>query len=51
MDRFVPIGERIVVYRRRRGLSQTKLAHLVGRSENWLSQIGGRRRASSPTSW
>jgi transcriptional regulator with XRE-family HTH domain len=39
MDRFVPIGERIAVYRRRRGLSQTKLAHLVGRSENWLSQI------------
>lgn len=39
MDRFVPIGERIAVYRRRRGLSQVKLANLVGRSENWLSQI------------
>jgi transcriptional regulator with XRE-family HTH domain len=39
MDRVVPIGERLAAYRRRRGLSQAKLAHLVGRSENWLSQI------------
>jgi transcriptional regulator with XRE-family HTH domain len=39
MDRFVPIGERLAAYRRRRGLSQAKLAHLVGRSESWLSQI------------
>lgn len=39
MDRFVPIGERIRIYRTRRGLSQIKLANLVGRSENWLSQI------------
>ena len=39
MDRFVPIGERIRIYRTRRGLSQIKLANLIGRSENWLSQI------------
>lgn len=34
-----PIGERIAIYRRRRGLSQKKLAGLVGRSESWLSQV------------
>ncbi|GAA0534985.1 helix-turn-helix transcriptional regulator [Saccharopolyspora thermophila] len=34
-----PIGERIRVYRRRRGLSQSALAGLVGRSESWLSQV------------
>jgi transcriptional regulator with XRE-family HTH domain len=33
------IGERIAFYRRRRGLSQVVLAHLVGRSEDWLSKI------------
>jgi transcriptional regulator with XRE-family HTH domain len=33
------IGERIAAYRRRRGLSQTALAALVGRSESWLSQV------------
>lgn len=33
------IGERIAAYRRRRGLSQTVLAGLVGRSESWLSQV------------
>jgi transcriptional regulator with XRE-family HTH domain len=33
------IGERIAVYRRRRGLSQAALAGLVGRSESWLSQV------------
>lgn len=32
-------GERIAVYRRRRGLSQGALAGLVGRSESWLSQV------------
>jgi transcriptional regulator with XRE-family HTH domain len=32
-------GERIAVYRRRRGLSQAALAGLVGRSESWLSQV------------
>lgn len=35
----MPIGERIRVYRRRRGLSQPVLAQLVGRSESWLSQV------------
>lgn len=33
------MGERIGVYRRRRGLSQQVLAGLVGRSESWLSQV------------
>ncbi|MEV4283258.1 helix-turn-helix transcriptional regulator [Actinoplanes xinjiangensis] len=33
------IGERIAAYRRRRGLSQTTLAGLIGRSESWLSQV------------
>ena len=33
------IGERIAMYRRRRGLSQAALAGLVGRSESWLSQV------------
>jgi transcriptional regulator with XRE-family HTH domain len=35
----IPIGERIKLYRRRRGLSQPKLAQLIGRSESWLSQV------------
>jgi transcriptional regulator with XRE-family HTH domain len=39
VNRFVAIGERIALYRRRRGLSQVKLAGLVGRSESWLSQV------------
>lgn len=34
-----PIGERIRMYRRRRGLKQAELAGLVGRSESWLSQV------------
>ena len=34
-----PIGERIAIYRRRRNISQTVLAGLVGRSESWLSQV------------
>lgn len=33
------VGERIAFYRRRRGLTQTVLAGLVGRSEDWLSKI------------
>jgi transcriptional regulator with XRE-family HTH domain len=33
------LGERIAYYRRRRGLSQVKLAGLLGRSESWLSQV------------
>ena len=34
-----PIGERIAIYRRRRSISQTVLAGLIGRSESWLSQV------------
>jgi transcriptional regulator with XRE-family HTH domain len=34
-----PIGRRIAVQRRRRGLSQAAVAGLVGRSESWLSQV------------
>lgn len=34
-----PIGERIRIYRRRRGVAQKELAHMVGRSESWLSQV------------
>ncbi len=34
-----PIGERIALYRRRRGLSQRQLAGLIHRSESWLSQV------------
>lgn len=34
-----PIGERIRIYRKRRGLGQKELAGLVGRSESWLSQV------------
>jgi transcriptional regulator with XRE-family HTH domain len=37
--KFVPIGDRIALLRHRRGLSQVKLAGLVGRSESWLSQV------------
>lgn len=37
-DQF-SIGERIAFYRRRRGLTQSVLAGLVGRSEDWLSKI------------
>src|SRR5690349_18603618 len=32
-------GQRIARARRRRGLSQSVLAGLVGRSESWLSQV------------
>jgi transcriptional regulator with XRE-family HTH domain len=34
-----PIGVRIALHRRRRGLSQAAVAGLVGRSESWLSQV------------
>jgi DNA-binding XRE family transcriptional regulator len=41
-------GERIARARRRRGLSQSVLAGLVGRSESWLSQVErGKRRVDS----
>lgn len=33
------VGERIAFYRRRRGLTQSVLAGLVGRSEDWLSKV------------
>jgi transcriptional regulator with XRE-family HTH domain len=39
VDVDTPLGERIAYYRRRRGLSQVKLAGLLGRSESWLSQV------------
>jgi transcriptional regulator with XRE-family HTH domain len=39
VDNATPLGERIAYYRRRRGLSQVKLAGLLGRSESWLSQV------------
>ena len=35
----ISIGERIAMHRRRRGMSQAKLAGLMGRSEQWLSNI------------
>jgi transcriptional regulator with XRE-family HTH domain len=34
-----PIGDRVRIYRGRRGLSQKELAGLIGRSESWLSQV------------
>ena len=39
LDARAEIGRRIARQRRRRGLSQTVLAELVGRSESWLSQV------------
>lgn len=33
------IGDRIAIYRKRKGISQVQLAGLVGRSESWLSQV------------
>lgn len=39
VDDDMTVGERIAYYRRRRGYSQTVLSGLVGRSEEWLSQI------------
>jgi transcriptional regulator with XRE-family HTH domain len=42
------VGRRIARARRRRGLSQSVLAGLVGRSESWLSQVErGKRSADS----
>jgi transcriptional regulator with XRE-family HTH domain len=32
-------GQRLALYRRRRGLSQATLAGLIGRSESWISQV------------
>ena len=36
---YMSVGERIAIYRRRRGLSQLALANMVGRSEAWLSPV------------
>jgi transcriptional regulator with XRE-family HTH domain len=36
---YMSVGERIAIYRRRRGLSQLALASMIGRSEAWLSQV------------
>lgn len=33
------IGERVAFYRQRRGLTQTVLAGLVGRTEDWLRKV------------
>lgn len=38
-ERFVSIGQRIALIRRRRGLSQAALAARIGRSESWLSKV------------
>jgi len=35
------IGERVRTYRLRRGLTQARLAHLIGRSERWLIDMEG----------
>jgi transcriptional regulator with XRE-family HTH domain len=32
-------GERVAYYRRRRGITQTALADLVGRSESWIEKV------------
>jgi transcriptional regulator with XRE-family HTH domain len=39
------VGERVAHYRRRRGLSQTALANLVGRTESWIEKIENGRAA------
>jgi transcriptional regulator with XRE-family HTH domain len=36
---YMSVGDRIAIYRRRRGLSQLALANMIGRSEAWLSQV------------
>jgi len=41
----VSLGERVAYYRRRRGLSQVVAAQLMGRSEEWLSQVERGARA------
>ena len=33
------IGEQVRAHRLRRGLTQVRLAHLVGRSERWLLDV------------
>jgi transcriptional regulator with XRE-family HTH domain len=39
IDDRLTIGERIAIYRARRGLTQTELANLVGYGPDWLSKI------------
>lgn len=39
MTTDLTIGERIAFYRRRRGISQTVLADMIGRSADWLSKV------------
>ncbi|NMO93516.1 helix-turn-helix domain-containing protein [Actinomycetospora sp. TBRC 11914] len=43
MTESLTIGERVAFYRRRRGLSQSVVAGLVGRTEDWLSKIENNR--------
>lgn len=38
-DDHLAIGERVAIYRRRRGLTQAVLAELVGRTESWLRHV------------
>jgi transcriptional regulator with XRE-family HTH domain len=33
------IGDQVRTYRLRRGLTQARLAHLIGRSERWLNDV------------
>ena len=40
-----PAGQQIARARRRRGMSQSALAGLVGRSESWLSQVERGKRS------
>ena len=35
------IGEQVRAHRLRRGLTQARLAHLIGRSERWLIDVEG----------
>lgn len=39
IDRDLSIGDRVVYYRHRRGLTQVALAGLVGRTESWVEKI------------
>ncbi|MGA4563103.1 helix-turn-helix domain-containing protein [Uniformispora flossi] len=43
MTQSLTIGERVAWYRRRRGLSQSVLAGLVGRTTDWLSKAENNR--------
>lgn len=43
MTETTTIGEKISFYRRRRGLPQSVLAGLVGRTEDWLSKVENNR--------